>query len=336
MKKIIQFSFSLILLSFLTSLSFSQTTYTLEDVGMHSSEEDCWVVFEEKVYDVTEYVANHDRFMDIREWCGGDMTEDFKDKAGADRDHREGTYELLETYYIGDLVESSDTEEMLMTYTLEEIATHNTQDDCWSVFEGDVYDITEYVADHDRFMDIRQWCGGDMTQDFKDKAGAGRDHRDGSYELLASYKIGTVAEPETIHENDYGENNQKESYLTETYSEGRPNPYNVWVPMVTVIVLYLIGWGITKTEFSKKSNIFNKRNFNLFWNIVLVLSLVPSLIFGLIMALQFQFSELSDIANNLYWMHVEGSILFGTVGVMHLLTRFNRFIAPLKAMFRKD
>jgi cytochrome b involved in lipid metabolism len=30
-------------------------------------------------------------------------------------------------------------------YTMQEVAKHNTVEDCWTVFEGRIYDITEYA-----------------------------------------------------------------------------------------------------------------------------------------------------------------------------------------------
>ena len=85
MKKILP-----ILLFFLSLFLFLNKVYayTLDDVKVHNTSNDCWVVFEQSVYDLTKYLPNHDRFLDIREWCGKDMTEDFVTKDGSGRDHR--------------------------------------------------------------------------------------------------------------------------------------------------------------------------------------------------------------------------------------------------------
>eukprot|EP01027_Heterolobosea_sp_BB2_P001847 GEZU01002763.1.p1 GENE.GEZU01002763.1~~GEZU01002763.1.p1 ORF type:complete len:123 (-),score=17.18 GEZU01002763.1:52-420(-) len=33
-------------------------------------------------------------------------------------------------------------------YSLDEIATHNKEDDCWTIVHGKVYDITKYLDEH--------------------------------------------------------------------------------------------------------------------------------------------------------------------------------------------
>ena len=33
--------------------------YSYEQVGAHNSEQDCWTVYEGRVYDVTEYLKRH-------------------------------------------------------------------------------------------------------------------------------------------------------------------------------------------------------------------------------------------------------------------------------------
>ncbi|KAF2560168.1 hypothetical protein F2Q68_00014131 [Brassica cretica] len=33
-------------------------------------------------------------------------------------------------------------------YSMEEVAAHNKQDDCWIVIDGKVYDVTPYMDEH--------------------------------------------------------------------------------------------------------------------------------------------------------------------------------------------
>jgi len=45
---------------------------------------------------------------------------------------------LRETYAMKPLVENPNE----IGYTLAEIANHSSEDDCWTVYEGRVYDVT--------------------------------------------------------------------------------------------------------------------------------------------------------------------------------------------------
>ena len=43
-------------------------------------------------------------------------------------------------------------------FTLEEVAKHDNEDDCWMVINGKVYDVTDYIDDHpggDVILDVR-------------------------------------------------------------------------------------------------------------------------------------------------------------------------------------
>lgn len=51
----------------------------MEEVGLHRSEESCWIVLNGKVLDVTEYKEEHPGGINkIMEWAGKDATNAFK------------------------------------------------------------------------------------------------------------------------------------------------------------------------------------------------------------------------------------------------------------------
>ena len=55
----------------------------------------------------------------------------------------------------------------LKEYTLEEVAQHNALPSIWSIYKGDVYDITMYLDYHPGGIDILKPCfGKDMTELF--------------------------------------------------------------------------------------------------------------------------------------------------------------------------
>ncbi len=100
-----------VLIISLTSLlqPASADSYTLEEVQQHNAPEDCWMIFEQKVYSFDiDYLENHKtKFMDIDSWCGEDMTVDFRIKPGSGEDHKPFSYTKLEDYYIGELIQDT-------------------------------------------------------------------------------------------------------------------------------------------------------------------------------------------------------------------------------------
>ncbi len=43
---------------------------------------------------------------------------------------------------------------------MEEVGEHNSREDCWCVFQGQVYDMTEYLASHPGGVEILLDEGG--------------------------------------------------------------------------------------------------------------------------------------------------------------------------------
>ena len=70
--------------------------YSMEEIGMHNADEDCWLLIEGKAYDVSGYIPIHPGGEAILKGCGIDATEMFSK-------HSEYAREQLENYYIGDL-----------------------------------------------------------------------------------------------------------------------------------------------------------------------------------------------------------------------------------------
>lgn len=204
----------------------------------------------------------------------------------------------------------------VVQYTQEEVGLHNTPGDCWMIFEERVYDFSEYLPNHDKFMDIREWCGEDMTEDFKDKAGIGRDHKEFTYAMLDDYYIGEV-------EVEAAESDISITAVEEETIEEKSVPYNLLIPLLGTLVLY---WG-TYFIFKKK---FLKR-FNAFWNTLLLLTfIIPSFGFGIYMMLQYRFPKLREVNFDFMYWHVELSVVMGVIGISHLIQRFKQYLVQLK------
>ncbi|KAB1994348.1 hypothetical protein ES319_D13G093300v1 [Gossypium barbadense] len=73
--------------------------YTMQEASQHNTKDDCWIVIDGKVYDVTSYLDEHPGGDDVvLESTGKDATDDFED-AG----HSKSAKELLQSFCIGEL-----------------------------------------------------------------------------------------------------------------------------------------------------------------------------------------------------------------------------------------
>lgn len=82
---------------------------TVNQVAMHNSSPDCWVIYDAKVYDISNY-NNHpggEAAFDSST-CGGDITRQMIGLAGSDslneaHGHSQNAYQILESYFIANL-----------------------------------------------------------------------------------------------------------------------------------------------------------------------------------------------------------------------------------------
>lgn len=77
-----------------------------------------------------------------------------------------------------------------LSLSMQEVARHATPDDCWTVVDGVVYDVTSFVARHPAGAEsIREMCGTDATEDFMSE----HDGQGEPEKWLETLRIGTVA-----------------------------------------------------------------------------------------------------------------------------------------------
>lgn len=69
------------------------TTYTRDDVALHSNTEDCWLIIDKKVFNASEASRLHPAMFN----CGKDVSENYH------KNHGEGIRDKMMRYYIGDL-----------------------------------------------------------------------------------------------------------------------------------------------------------------------------------------------------------------------------------------
>lgn len=74
--------------------------YTLKDVASHCTEESCWMVINDRVYDVTDFLGFHPAGIEIMlEHAGTDASTAFLEKG-----HSLDAVAMLDKYLIGELV----------------------------------------------------------------------------------------------------------------------------------------------------------------------------------------------------------------------------------------
>ncbi|GBG33925.1 Cytochrome b5 [Hondaea fermentalgiana] len=74
------------------------------------------------------------------------------------------------------------------TFTQEEVAKHTSEKDCWVIFKGKVYDVSEYLDDHPGGVEIiTDLAGMDCTEDFEDTG-----HSEEAYDMFDEYYIGDL------------------------------------------------------------------------------------------------------------------------------------------------
>lgn len=94
-----------------------------------------------------------------------------------------------------DVVENSNTDttntvETSSGYTMADVATHNDASSCWSVIDGHVYDLTQWIPQHPGGEEaIRALCGVDGTEVFHNQHGDAPKQA----QVLAGFKIGDLA-----------------------------------------------------------------------------------------------------------------------------------------------
>jgi cytochrome b involved in lipid metabolism len=76
----------------------------METVAEHASAEDCWMVINNNVYNVTDFVASHPGGKSMIGGCGKDASELFETRPmGSKTPHSDRARDIMSKYYIGDL-----------------------------------------------------------------------------------------------------------------------------------------------------------------------------------------------------------------------------------------
>ncbi len=338
------FTLAILTFSFFVSISLVRAVQeiSLDEVSKHDSPGDCYMVYDDKVYDLSDYIPDHDRYLDIRDWCGKDMTEDFETKAGLSRDHKRSSYALLENYYIGDLSEIQNSNEELSVSDNnnsedendEEHDDHDEEDELYSVeISGqelkeltikEIADLWDIDADTllDGIIDEFNLSGDYTTDQLLD-------------ELRDEYKFSPSQIKDIAEEIKTGEapttDDSSSSNSTEKITPN--NPYHLLLPLLGSAFLYIGFYFLAhKTEYGKKYKLLSRNVFNMFWNTVLLITLIPAAGFGIFMVIRYSVTDLYAIDFDFTYWHVEGSIIMGTIATLHLITRLKIYLGQIKLL----
>jgi len=71
---------------------------------------------------------------------------------------------------------------------VENVSIHNTQEDCWTIINGKVYDISDFVSIYMGDLEIVELCGIDGSNMFKNKSGDNKVAKN----TLENYYIGDL------------------------------------------------------------------------------------------------------------------------------------------------
>ena len=92
-------------------------------------------------------------------------------------------------------------EERAKTYTAAQVYEHNSEDDCWTIINNSVYDLTSFISQHPGGDEILRACGTDGTTLFTqretangEEVGSGTPHSSSAQQQLERLKIGTLAD----------------------------------------------------------------------------------------------------------------------------------------------
>ena len=198
------------------------TILDFSEVAKHNIVSDCWIIVNNKVYDISGYASSHPGgTRNVADSCGKESTSAYDTKGGRGQNHSGGAYKELAQFLIGDLnqkisqdiinknvqnakasVATNDTVTNNITpsptvtdtkLTPAEITKHNTTSDCWIIVNSKVYNISGYASSHPGgTRNIANYCGKESTNAFDTKGGNGNPHSTSANNMLDQYFVGNL------------------------------------------------------------------------------------------------------------------------------------------------
>lgn len=96
---------------------------------------------------------------------------------------------------------ASSNQDTSTVYTKAQVAEHSSKTDCWTIIDGKVYNLTQYIPRHEGGDNILLACGKDGTSLFEtrttdsgQKIEGGGSHSNTARSQLAKLQIGSLAQ----------------------------------------------------------------------------------------------------------------------------------------------
>ncbi|XP_055311470.1 cytochrome b5 [Sitodiplosis mosellana] len=127
----------------------------------------------------------------------------------------------------------TESETSVKTYSLAEIAKHNSNQSSWIVIHNNIYDVTKFLNEHPGGEEVLlEQAGKDASESFEDVG-----HSTDAREMMQRYKVGEVIESErtAVQEKtpQYWNNDQS--------TKDEESAYKQWlIPLVLGILATII------------------------------------------------------------------------------------------------
>ena len=80
------------------------TTLDSKEVSKHNTNADCWMIINNKIYNLSDYASSHPGgIRSVLNYCGKEATQAFDTKGGRGNSHSTSANKMLDQYFIGNL-----------------------------------------------------------------------------------------------------------------------------------------------------------------------------------------------------------------------------------------
>lgn len=189
------------------------TGITAVEVAQHNTASDCWSVVDGNVYDLTTYLPRHKGGPGVlTAICGKDGTSAFTGQHSGQAAPATDLSSLLVGVFASSSGVPSSTPSTFPSsspnaaITSQEVQKHASSQDCWSVINGQVYNLTTYVNSHPGGAAlISSICGKDGSAAFSGQhAGAATPAN-----VLSAFAIGQLTGASTLPDAQVQESDEE-------------------------------------------------------------------------------------------------------------------------------